>query len=145
MKHGTVHSKTIDWAEVEREYAEILGPDPEPGALGDAELQKLADDTLEPLRECLLPLAGEVDSLPTTGVRGFVADLAARHGTTYPRTPLTDWGNSVARVLGDYVELDETERLLVALKNTGVIDGRQAARLIANHFRERKAAVNGIR
>ena len=133
---------------MQRKYAEALGPDPELGHLGfvpsthEQELQKIADQTLGPLRECLLPLACEVDSLPTTGVSDFVDDLAKRYGLKYERTGVEDWADSVAKVLGDYVELDETEQLLVALKKAGVIDGRQAARLIANHFRERKAAGN---
>jgi hypothetical protein len=116
MQHGKIHWKPIDFEEAAREYEAALGPDPEPGALGDAQLQKLADDTLDPLRECLLPLACEVDSLPTSGVSGFVSDLAERHGVSYTKTSLAEWTDSVARVLGDYVDLDETERLLVALK-----------------------------
>ena len=137
MKMGKVRWKAIDWEEVEREYDEMLGP-----SLHDAELQKMADDTREALRECLHPLAGEVDSLPTTNVRGFVAELAERYGVMRAKASSLEWGDSVAKVLGDYVELDETERLLVALKKTAVIDGRQVARLIANHFRERKAVGN---
>jgi hypothetical protein len=122
---------------------ETAGPEPghvgfvpSVGALGEEVIKKLADAALEPLRECLLPLSCEVDSLPTTGLSGFVSDLAERYGVAYVRTGLDDWADSVAQVLGDYVEMDETDKLLIALKKAGVIDGRQAARLISSHRRE---------
>jgi len=137
MELGKVKWKEIDWPVFEREYAETLGP-----SLTDAEHQRLANATLEPLRECLRPLSSEPDDLPTTNLSSFVADLAARHGVADTRTPVAEWGNPVAKVLGDFLEFDDTERLLLGLKSAGVIDGRQAARLIANHLRDRKAVGN---
>ena len=59
---GNVQWKRIDWEEVEREYAETLGQ-----SINDADLQKMADDTLESLRECLLPQACKVDILLSRG------------------------------------------------------------------------------
>lgn len=85
-----------------------------------------------------LPL--DFESLPKTGVAAFVERLAHAHNVIYKRSRLDDWSEAVTRTAGDDVQLDRTEKLLVALKKNNLISGRQAARLLTNHMRETKDA-----
>ena len=83
-------------------------------------------------------LPAELDALPTTQVSEFVRDFALAHDVRFQRTALDDWTEAVTRASGDDVSLDATEKLLVALKKRHLINGRQMARLMTNHMRERK-------
>ncbi|CAI1092709.1 hypothetical protein KGP17_24690 [Serratia sp. JSRIV001] len=83
-------------------------------------------------------LSQDVDDLPTKGVRKFIEKLAAAHGIQYQRTGLDDFAESVTRLAGDEIELDITEKLLIALKKKDLISGRQLARLMTNYMREVK-------
>jgi hypothetical protein len=85
-----------------------------------------------------LSLSQDVDNLPTKGVRKFIEKLAAAHGIQYQRTGLDDFAESVTRLAGDEIELDITEKLLIALKKKDLISGRQLARLMTNYMREVK-------
>lgn len=61
------------------------------------------------------------------------------HNVSAERTALDDWTEAVSRAAGDDIRLDRVERLLVAVKMLGLINGRQAARLLTNHMREKIA------
>jgi len=78
----------------------------------------------------------ELNLLPEQDVNQFVESFAAAHQVTSERTRLDDWAEAVKRAAGDDVQMDGTEKLLVALKKRGLINGRQAARLLRNHGRE---------
>lgn len=78
----------------------------------------------------------DLNLLPEQDVRQFIERLAAAHHVNFERTRLDDWTEAVTRAAGDDVQLDRTEKLLVALKKQGVISGRQAARLLSNYGRE---------
>ncbi|NTY87489.1 hypothetical protein [Serratia fonticola] len=86
--------------------------------------------------DCLL--SQDVDDLPTKGVRKFIEKVAAANGIQYQRTGLDDFAESVTRLAGDEIELDITEKLLIALKKKDLISGRQLARLMTNYMREVK-------
>ena len=79
----------------------------------------------------------DLNLLPVRYVMQYVERFAAAHQVTFERTRLDDWAEAVTRVAGDDVQLDGTEKLLVALKKKGLISGRQAARLVSNHGKER--------
>ncbi|RFU45415.1 hypothetical protein [Paraburkholderia sp. DHOC27] len=91
-------------------------------------------------------LTADVDELPTENVGAFVERLAADYGVQYRRSGLDDFAEAVTRAAGDDVELDLTGKLLVALKKQDRINGRQFARLMANHIREikRVRSVRGL-
>lgn len=89
-------------------------------------------------RDHFLSLSPDVDKLPTKGVRKFIEKLATAHGIQYQRTGLDDFAGSVTRLAGDEIELDATEKLLIALKKRDLISGRQLARLMTNYMREAK-------
>ena len=63
--------------------------------------------------------------------------LARARGVTYTRSALDDFGDTITRLSGDDVELDETEWLLVALRRAKVIAGVDATLLHARYLRER--------
>ncbi len=83
-------------------------------------------------------LLNDVNNLPVKGVRKFIEHLAAAHGVKYKRTSLDDFAESVTRLAGDEIELDYTEKLLVALKKKDLITARQLARLMTNYMEEVK-------
>ncbi|NIF77122.1 hypothetical protein F3J20_06875 [Paraburkholderia sp. Cy-641] len=83
-------------------------------------------------------LPTDVDKLPTQNVGKFVERLAQAYGIQYRRSGLDDFAEAVTRAAGDDVKLDLTGKLLVALKKQDRINGRQFARLMANHIREIK-------
>ena len=92
-------------------------------------------------------LPADVDELPTRNVAKFVERLAQAYGVQYRRSGLDDFAEAVTRAAGDDVELDLTGKLLVALKKQDRINGRQFARLMANHIKEIKRVrpVRGLR
>jgi hypothetical protein len=92
-------------------------------------------------------LPSDVDKLPTRNVGKFVERLAQAYGVRYQRSGLDDFAEAVTRAAGDDVELDLTGKLLVALKKQDRINGRQFARLMANHMREIKRVrpIRGLR
>jgi hypothetical protein len=63
--------------------------------------------------------------------------LARAHGVTYTRSALDDFGDTITRLSGDDVELDETEWLLVTLERAERIGGVEATLLHARYLRER--------
>lgn len=86
-------------------------------------------------------MPADVSLLPTTGVGDFVERFARAHQVVWQRSRLDDWSEAVTRASGDDIRLDRTERLLLALKQRHLINGRQAARLLTNHMRE----IRGVR
>lgn len=88
--------------------------------------------------QAVTPLPTDLDALPTTMVSEFVREFAVAHHVSFERTGLDDWAEAATRAAGDDVSLDATEKLLVTLKKRHLISGRQMARLMTNHMRERK-------
>ncbi|UUY07734.1 hypothetical protein LRS11_18225 [Pseudomonas sp. J452] len=76
-------------------------------------------------------------------VEEYVRALAAEHGVT----PQGDVYGRLAQVLtnlsGDDVEFDEVERLLVALKRKGVIQGAKMLLLQAEYLRGKRTSTGG--
>lgn len=72
----------------------------------------------------------------------FVAQLASQYGVTSERTALDDWADTVTRLSGDEVTLDDTCQLLVNLRRQHVISARQMAQLSIRHLRERPKAAS---
>ncbi|MEN7528752.1 MULTISPECIES: hypothetical protein [unclassified Cupriavidus] len=83
-------------------------------------------------------LPAELDALPVEHVSEYVLEFARAHHIEFSRSGVDDWSEAVTRAAGDDVALDATEKLLVTLKKQQLISGRQMARLMTNHMRERK-------
>lgn len=62
--------------------------------------------------------------------------LAAQHNVAYVETATDVLGHHITRLAGDDVELDDTQRLLIALERAGRISGRDAVRLHLAYLNE---------
>lgn len=62
--------------------------------------------------------------------------LAARHNIAYVETATDILGHHITRLAGDDVELDDAQRLLIALERAGTISGRDAVRLHVAYLNE---------
>jgi hypothetical protein len=79
-----------------------------------------------------------MDDVTSTKVRSVAEEiraLARQHGVAYEPTPLDELGNVITRLAGDDVELDETERLLLALRRAGYLTSAEATRLHGEYLR----------
>lgn len=74
--------------------------------------------------------------IPQSGIQAFVADLAGRHGIAYVRTGSSALAQVITRLGDDEVEPDETEKLIIALRRAGVIDGPAMVTLLGRYFDE---------
>jgi hypothetical protein len=81
-------------------------------------------------------LTEDLNALPLKNVSAFVQRFALSRDVHFKRTGLDQWAEAVTRASGDDVTLDETGKLLVALKKKHLINGRQMARLMSNHLSE---------
>lgn len=69
-----------------------------------------------------MELPPDPNDLPIVDVKTYIERLAANHGVVYQRTGIDDLAETITRLSGDEVTLDRTEKLLVALKKSGVIN-----------------------
>lgn len=65
--------------------------------------------------------------------------LADEHGIVYRRSALDDFADAATRLAGDEVMLDETQRLLIALSDHGLITGGERMALNIRYMRETAA------
>ena len=72
--------------------------------------------------------------LPKTA--GEIVSLAQKHGVTYRPTTTDAWAQTVTRLAGDDVALDDIELLLIALERAGQLSRQEALRLQVNYLRE---------
>ena len=84
----------------------------------------------------LISLPADLDALPRKNVSEFIQRFARSRHVHFKRSGLDAWAEAVTRAAGDDIKLDETGKLLVALKKKQLINGRQMARLMTNHLRE---------
>jgi hypothetical protein len=73
----------------------------------------------------------------TSDTAAAIRALAARLKIAYVETATDILGHHITRLAGDDVELDETQRLLIALERAGSISGRDAVRLHVAYLNER--------
>ncbi len=73
---------------------------------------------------------------PKTDAAGTIRALAARHKIAYVETATDILGHHITRLAGDDVELDDMQRLLIALERAGTISGRDAVRLHVAYLNE---------
>jgi len=61
--------------------------------------------------------------LPATGLKDYIADLAARHGVTCIKTGISAMAGVITHLAYDDVTPDEAEQLIIVLRRSKVIDG----------------------
>lgn len=77
-------------------------------------------------------------AIPTTGLREFIAALAAQHGVVCESTGSSALAQAITRLAGDEVTPDATELLLIALRRANVIDGATMVTLLGRYFDEER-------
>jgi hypothetical protein len=90
------------------------------------------------VKNVITQLPKDLDRLPTQQVSEFVQKFAQAHQIMFKRSEWDFWVEAVTRAAGDDIQLDQTGKLLVALKKKRLITGPQMARLLINHLREQK-------
>lgn len=83
--------------------------------------------------------------IPRSNTQEFVEKLAREHGTSYVKTPCDAWADTVTRLSGDEVELDQTELLIIQLARDGLIAASDVVSLHVRYLRERGAAVKHMK
>ena len=82
---------------------------------------------------------GNIDVVKTRSAQDEILVLARQHGVTYRPMPLDQLGETMSRLAGDDVNLDDTERLLLALERAGHLSTRDANRLHVAYLRRHRA------
>lgn len=75
-------------------------------------------------------------TLKSRDIATEIRALARLHAVTYERSKLDDLADNITRLAGDDVELDEVERLLIALGRAGVLNARELTRYQAAYLRQ---------
>lgn len=84
----------------------------------------------------------KLTSIPESGVKQFIIDLAATHNVIYTRTNLDQLAETVTELSGDTVHSDSIQDLLVALKRSEKITGQYMVELLIRYLRESKTNSN---
>lgn len=79
-------------------------------------------------------------AIPMTGLRDFIAALAAQHGAVYECNGSSALVQAITRLAGDEAAPDATERLVIALRRANVIDGATMVTLLGRYFDEEKGS-----
>ena len=84
-------------------------------------------------------IRSELATIPAgEDVSTFVRALASKHGVNAEETQFDRLASVITRMSGDEVELDETERLLVALCRKDIISDTFMTSALGKYFREIK-------
>jgi hypothetical protein len=105
---------------------------------GQASVEYAGQKKARTLANRPISLPEDLNALPLKNVSAFVQRFAMSRDVHFKRTGLDQWAEAVTRASGDDVTLDETGKLLVALKKKNLINGRQMARLMSNHLSEQR-------
>ena len=79
-----------------------------------------------------------MDGTNKSDAAAAIRALAERHKVSYFPTEIDTWAQSVTRLAGDDVELDEIELLLIALQRAGHLSRPDALGLQVRYLREAK-------
>ena len=76
-------------------------------------------------------------SQDSTAVR--IRNLAEKYNVAYVQTQGDELAHHITRLAGDHVELDEVERLLIALQRSGHLSRMEMVQLQASYLRESRS------
>ena len=77
-----------------------------------------------------------IEDIPLTGLNTYIAGLAKRHGVSYVRSGTSALAGVITRLADDEAKPDQTERLVIAMRRAGVIDGKTMVALLGRYFDE---------
>lgn len=80
-----------------------------------------------------------IDEIPATGLKAFIAGLAARHKVSYVPTGASALAQVITSLSDDDVQPDDTEKLVIALRRANVINGLLMVALLGRYFDEERA------
>jgi hypothetical protein len=72
------------------------------------------------------------------GVAAWTRATAEHHGLVAQTEPVDTFADAVSRLSDAEVDLDPTERLLLAIERAGIVDGRQGVLLHAAYLRQKR-------
>jgi hypothetical protein len=75
--------------------------------------------------------------LPESGVADYLTALARQHGVHYTKTPDDAIAEVITRLADDDVEMDDVERLLLALERAGLVASVDVVPLHVHYLREK--------
>jgi hypothetical protein len=81
-------------------------------------------------------VAGVMTEIPKSGLKSFVARLAIERNVQIETSNHSSLARIITRLSGDDVIPDETERLIIALRNAKVIDDKLMVEMLGNYFNE---------
>ena len=79
----------------------------------------------------------KLDSLPSSNIKSYVANLARHHDVTYDKTSSDVLAEVITRLSDDEIVTDETEDLIVALARANVIDSQDMGDLLGLYYDEK--------
>ena len=77
-------------------------------------------------------------SQPQSAIANRIRNLARKHDVAYVQTRSDALAHHMTRLADDHVELDEIERLLIALQRSGHLSRVEMVQLQASYLRETK-------
>ncbi|MCI1042233.1 hypothetical protein [Caballeronia zhejiangensis] len=77
--------------------------------------------------------------IPKTDISNFIAELASEHGVKYVETGNSALAKLVSELSDSPASPDETEKLVIALRQAKVIDGPTMVELLGRYFDELNA------
>lgn len=75
--------------------------------------------------------------VPVSGLRDYILSLATAHGVSYVETSADRLASTITRLADDEVQLDEIEKLLIALERAGIVESAAVVPLHVYYLREK--------
>lgn len=85
----------------------------------------------------MAPTQSVMPQFPVTGLRDYILSLATAHGVSYVEISTDRLANTITHLADDEVQMDEIERLLIALERAGVIKSAAVVPLHISYLREK--------
>jgi hypothetical protein len=83
-------------------------------------------------------MSASPQTVTSNSTAAYIRELAAQHHVTYLPTQTDMLADDITRLAGDFVKLDEVERLLIGLQRAGHLTRNQLVHLQAQYLRDAK-------
>jgi len=81
-------------------------------------------------------LVGMESDLKASDIASEIRALARLHSVSYQRSRLDDLADQITRLAGDDVELDDVQKLLIALRRADILSAREMTRYHVAYLRQ---------
>jgi len=79
----------------------------------------------------------KLEDLPSADFKQFILDIARKHNVNYVKTADDTLAETIIRLSGDDVTMDEVEHLIIALERAGVLASEAVVTLHVYYLREK--------